>query len=105
MVDMIDNEINGDNLHLVKNKNIEGVLWSWYYEFPQKTSSNSFSTKDGDLFSYKLLIGYTVGTHKVLKRYTAKGGCYISMATSKQINKTINWLEEEQINFSLKDIK
>ena len=66
------------------NKN---VVWSWMNNKPLKSSG--MHTDGKDLYSYNLLIGYTIPSlddAKFVKDYTASGLGFYSMTTSTHVN-------------------
>jgi hypothetical protein len=63
-----------------------------------------FETEPKLLFSYEEIIGeITIDEDILIFDKTKKGGNFFSMTTSQQINKVINFLEENKIEYNLID--
>ena len=84
-----------------KDKNIEGVIWSWICGNKNSTSNDSFRTENGELFSYNLLIGYNENNVRFLKNYMANGLGYVSMTTSRHISRIKRYIDVNNIDINL----
>ena len=83
-------------------RTIHGVLHAWTSRSIGMTPTNSFSTRDGELYSYNLLIGYTRqdGTLCVVN-HTARGLGFVSQTTSTHVGKAIRYCEGLNLTFNL----
>ena len=85
-----------------KVKNIKGVINSWILNNRNTTSNNSFSTRNGILFSYDLMIGTSQPTgKKYIYNYMAGGLGFKSQATSRHVSRTIKHFNDYGLDFDI----
>ena len=70
------------------------VLNAWRNGRSAKNGRGSLRTENGELFSYSLLIGKTLGGLRHVGDYTADGGKFVSMTTSRHVNLAKRWADE-----------
>ncbi len=68
-----------------------------------RTPNNSFTLRDGKLYSYNELIAFFDFEDEkfMVLNKTAGGGMYFSNTASRHITKVVNYLMEKQIEFDL----
>jgi hypothetical protein len=73
-------------IKMVIPRTINGILEAWINNTPGSTRSCSFSTIDGNLYSYNLQIGYTqANMNKCVVIHTARGIGFVSATTSRHV--------------------
>ena len=82
-------------------RDIAGVIESWILNQNSRTRNRSFSSQEGNLYSYELLIGYTENDCKYLLNHTADGLGFVSMTTSQHIGRIKRYCSENSINLTI----
>ena len=84
-----------------RQRNIDGVIWSWHCRNKNTTNNKTFRTENGELFSYDLLIGYTENNNLYLKNYVANHMGFVSMTTSRHVGRVRGYCEGRDIAICL----
>lgn len=70
------------------------ILNAWRNGRKAKNGRGSLWTQNGELFSYNLMIGKTIDGLRHVGDYTADGGSFVSMTTSRHVNLAKRWADE-----------
>ena len=70
------------------------ILKAWRNGGKAKNGRGSLWTQNGELFSYDLMIGKTIDGLRHVGDYTADGGSFVSMTTSRHVNLAKRWADE-----------
>ena len=100
-------------MHQIKNvkekkskvpRTIDLILKAWINNEQGRTRTDSFTTGNGNLYSYNVQIGYTRDDlSKCVVDHTAKGLGFVSVTTSSHVGKAIRYCNENGILLTVVD--